>query len=189
MITIGPTELVIQHGQTVLARGGRRDRVRVIVVPERAAELDGRQYCWLLPQVLALFCGHCLSLSNPDCWDTLAASNLGMVAREMAAQQTLELFWLLTDDHRALTSASATSIGITRTGRVGVSDPGVLIEDVAGVLARNTAFHLMRVAIELATGHALPVLGSSALFVNGGAAFFDHLVTLKGPILWHEILE
>lgn len=93
----------------------------------------------------------------------------------------------ITDARCGITTASTESIGTTQSGVVKIAGPGIIFDDPAGSLARNTAHHLLRVAIEVSTGSKPPVLPSTALMVTGGPAFHDHLETLRGPILYHTI--
>ena len=153
MITLAPTELFVKPaGRLAVRRNGAVHDVRGLVVPRRAVEIIDTQHFWVLPTTSANFGEHYLALAVSGGWHTINECSLCMAQRERVAGSVLGLYWAVVHDRYALTTASTSALGVDSTGSVGVADAGVVIADPAGKLARNTAYHLLRVAIEVCTG-------------------------------------
>ena len=128
---------------------------------------------------------HCVAVSLDRQWAELAAWQFSMEATRAVGFRLLQMFWDITSAQYGISSASMHSFATTPLGTVGIGDPGIVLRDPHGKLARNTAYHLLQLAIEVGTGHRLQVTAGAALLIDGGPEFYDHYRTLRGRLLIH----
>jgi hypothetical protein len=129
--------------------------------------------------------GQYLTVSLYGDWAPLADWVPGLHNVDQTCTEIAKLYWRIRADGRSVTSASTNAIGISKHRKLGIADPGIVVADPMGRLAKNTAYHLLALALTVG-GAGGEVCGGAALLVAGAPALYDEYRKLKGPILLHS---